>query len=108
MITQCNGLSFLKSAHIKDIREYRGSITISLHEPTSNNLQKGIEWAGSFEINAPMERINFNKEGWTDDIPMPLLFTVEKRQGKWLARGLQKASCEEVQVLNRLQKISPM
>lgn len=108
MMARCNGLSYLKSAHIKDFREYRGSITISLHEPASNNVQKDIEWAGSFEINAPKERMHSNREGWTHDIPMPLLFTVEKRQGRWLAKGLQKASCEEVQALDLTPKISPM
>jgi hypothetical protein len=100
-ITICNKeLSYLKSAQINDIREYRGSIKISLHEPPSRNPKKTIEWSGSFEINASNERMNFNNEGWTQDLPAPLLFTVEKMQGKWQARGLQKVSCGKIQRLS--------
>lgn len=99
MITKCNGLSYLKSGNTSDIREYKGKITISLHEPPSKDSKKGVEWAGGYEVNAPNERMNFQNEGWTDELPMPLLFSVKKIRGEWQASGLLKVTCDEVQRL---------
>jgi hypothetical protein len=95
MAVECNGLTYLKSGD--DMREYKGAITISLHEPPSKNLKQGIEWSGGYEINAPNERMNFQKEGWTDELPMPLLFSVKKIRGQWQASGLLKVTCHEIE-----------
>lgn len=97
MITVCNGISYLKSTD--DIRRYKGKITISLHEPPSKDPKKGIEWGGGYEINAPKESMNFQNEGWTDDLPQPLLFSVQKIRGQWRASGLEKVTCDVVQNL---------
>ena len=98
MITRCNGLAYLKEG--PDIREYQGTIKIDLHEPPERNPKKGKDWGGGFEVNAPKERMNYRNEGWTVETPMPLMFSVAKVHGQWLAdSSFQKVTCDEVKGL---------